>query len=117
MAKDGIARFTFIHDLFVGVDNVFVCGTCMFVIVQENRNVLILKAVHILHVFNHVSHIVVASRQDALLVTCVVDANQDGAVRAGSRGWDEIKGFVDINRMRSRELVFGEETTIKGQVV
>lgn len=75
----------------------------MFSVVQEDRNVFLLKAMNIFDVFHHVHGIVVTSRELPLL-SDVVDPNNDGTASSRRVVGDNLKLLFDIKRTRGGEL-------------
>lgn len=62
VAKQGIPRFRLRHQRLIGGYNVIFGRLRVPIRIQQDRNVLLFKTVHILDVFQHIPHIIVAAR-------------------------------------------------------
>jgi pyoverdine/dityrosine biosynthesis protein Dit1 len=72
--KDGVTSLAVLDNLTKGIHQVLVRGRDMFAVIHQQHNVFLLESMYVLDVSLHVLDVIVATSQDALRMTNVVDA-------------------------------------------
>ena len=105
MTKQGIPRFRLGDQRFIRRFNIRLGRLRISLLIQQDRDITLLKSVDILNVLDHVPDIVVASTQFTRRVADVIDPNQQGATRPRAVVRHQIKLGIHVNRFTRRELL------------
>ena len=107
MHKTGIARLCRGGQLTKGLHDIGRRrGRVLSIVVHEDGNVSVVKAVALFQIFQHVVYIILASAQGTGIVSHLVDTNQDGTSGAstGKPRRDHTQGIIQIGASRRGKL-------------
>mmetsp|Transcript_13626 Transcript_13626/g.31945 ORF Transcript_13626/g.31945 Transcript_13626/m.31945 type:complete len:355 (-) Transcript_13626:67-1131(-) len=103
MQVNSIVLFAIRHNLFVRSNYVLQGGFYVFSVIHQDCDVFFFESVDVHDIVCHVQHVVVTTRQLAVL-SYVVDSDHDGTADAGRRAGNEIEIRVHVDLVQGGQL-------------